>query len=328
MPNSDQSIQTLPVYQADMFTVIDGVNLGDALSFAAELEFDDIYGLSDTAEREFLKLRAGETNKKFYVAHGSALGTLDTLVYLDSSLTLMSPDGSTFEVLVMVEVDNDEVQDIYVLPLASIAPKTSYRLVGVDTDNAGTRLAQVACVAFTRGTHITLSSGAQKPIEELSVGEKVLTRDDGPQPLRWIGQNTVRAIGQFAPVLIEKGTLHNENDLIVSPDHRLFIYQRQDALGAGRSEVLVKARHLINDTTVRQQDGGHVDYFQLLFDDHQIIYAEGIAAESLLVDTRTRAALPDDLSRHRERNHFGYEIDEDHLTGPDTVEKLRKASSS
>tara|TARA_B110000967_G_scaffold63843_1_gene65749 strand:+ start:73 stop:369 length:297 start_codon:yes stop_codon:yes gene_type:complete len=83
--------------------------------------------------------------------------------------------------------------------------------------------------------------------------------------------------------------------LLVSPDHRLFVYQRQDKLGAGRSEVLVKVRHLVNGDSVYRHDGGFVDYFQLLFDKHQIIYAEGIAAESLQIDPRTRAAVPEDV---------------------------------
>jgi hypothetical protein len=50
-------------------------------------------------------------------------------------------------------------------------------------------------------------------------------------------------VGEFAPIVITKGALHNENDLPVSPDHRLFVCQREDKLGAGRSEVLVKVRH-------------------------------------------------------------------------------------
>ena len=189
-------------------------------------------------------------------------------------------------------------------------------------------------MAFTRGTRITLASGAQKPIEELQVGDKVLTRDDGPQEVRWVGQNTRRAIGDFAPVLIREGTLNNENDLIVSPDHRLFIYQRDDAIGAGRSEVLVKVRHLINGDTVVRMEGGFVDYFQLLFDSHQIIYAEGIAAESLLVDPRTRAALPEDLNHalakalpgHENRHHLDYEVSES-LLSSDAAEKLKRAST-
>jgi len=74
-----------------------------------------------------------------------------------------------------------------------------------------------------------------------------------------------------------------------------------------------------------------VDYFQLLFDDHQIIYAEGIAAESLLIDPRTRAALPDEASAHgaghAHRPHLDYEVQETLLSQPDAVELLRKASS-
>jgi len=175
-----------------------------------------------------------------------------------------------------------------------------------------------------------MASGAQVLIEALRVGDRVLTRDDGPQAVRWIGQTTLRATGAFAPVTIRKGALHNENDLIVSPDHRLFVYQRQDHLGAGRPEVLVKVRHLINGTSVVQLDGGFVEYYQLLFDDHQIIFAEGIAAESLLIDPRTRAALPEGVAGtgHRPRRHLNYEVQESLLSGPDAVALLRRASGS
>ncbi|NCW68232.1 MAG: hypothetical protein EBV86_06625 [Marivivens sp.] len=165
---------------------------------------------------------------------------------------------------------------------------------------------------------------------DLKVGDRVLTRDDGAQSVRWIGQTTLRAVGEFAPVVIRKGTLHNENDLMLSPDHRVFIYQREDHLGAGRAEVLVRVRHLINGDTVYQQDGGFVDYFQILFDDHQIIYAEGIAAESLLIDPRTRRALPAsvDTQRHSYRHHQDYEVTETLLPSQNAAEILRKASSS
>ena len=97
--------------------------------------------------------------------------------------------------------------------------------------------------------------------------------------------------------------------------------------------MLVKARHLINGETVTQQDGGFIDYFQLLFDQHEIIYAEGIAAETLLVDTRTRPALKDsvsedvlqELSGHSGWLHEEFEVRSE-LLGPDAADKLRKAS--
>lgn len=319
----------MPVYAAADFKVVDGVARGDILSFADELVMDDIYQLSGAATRQRLGLMMDEEAGTFVVAEGSELGKIGNPVVLDSCLTLMAPDSTTNEALVMVEVEQGGVEAIYLLPLAHLLPKTDYRLVGLDRHAATTRFAEVACVSFTRGTHITMASGMQVPIEELRVGDKVLTRDDGAQDIRWIGQTTLRAMGEFAPVMIKAGSLHNTNDLIVSPDHRLFIYQRQDELGAGRSEVLVKVRHLINGDTVVQQEGGFVDYFQILFDDHQIIYAEGIAAETLLVDPRTRAALPGDLSGdHAHRHHLDYEVHSSLLSSPDAVALLLKASSS
>jgi hypothetical protein len=50
-------------------------------------------------------------------------------------------------------------------------------------------------VRFARGTNITLASGAQIPIEDLKVGDRVLTRDAGPQQIRWIGNTTLRPSG-------------------------------------------------------------------------------------------------------------------------------------
>ena len=323
--------QTIIVYRASDLSVTEGVAEGDTLSFADELVLDDTYQLHRSAQRGRLTLAVEEDGPGFLLMKDSQFGTAGNQVVLDCCITVMAPDGTTFEGLLFVEIEAEGVEDIYFLPLASIVADTDYRLVGVDRHAATTRFAEVACVSFTRGTHITMASGRQTLIENLKAGDKVLTRDDGPQEIQWISETTLRAMGSFAPVVIKKGVLHNENDLIVSPDHRLFVYQRQDMLGAGRPEVLVRVRHLINGNTVFQQDGGFVDYFQLLFDDHQIIYAEGIAAESLLIDPRTRAALPESVdpsgAGHAHRPHLDYEVQETLLSQPDAVELLRKASS-
>jgi len=330
-PSNPLTKQTITVYRAADFLVVEGVAEGDTLSFADELVLDDLYQLRRAAQRGRLTLAIDDDGPGFLLMEDSQFGTHGNQVVLDSCITVMAPDGTTFEALIFVEVEAGGVEDIYFLPLATIQPETDYQLVGLDRHAATTRFAEVACVSFTRGTHITLASGRQTPIEELKAGDKVLTRDDGPQEIQWISQTTLRATGSYAPVVIKKGVLHNENDLIVSPDHRLFVYQRQDRLGAGRSEVLVKVRHLINGDTVYQQNDGYVDYFQLLFENHQIIYAEGIAAESLLIDPRTRAALPEGVNPsgagHAHRPHLDYEIQETLLSKPDAVELLRKASS-
>ena len=320
-PSPAPTEQTLPVHDGADLVCTEG---------AAELVMDDIYQLRPSAGRSALTLVAGDTPGIFTIARGSDRGQAGREVVLDCCLTLMDPTSATLEALVLVEVEDGGVADIHLLPLAALTPGTDYRLVGVDREAAVQRLAEVACVSFTRGTHITLASGEQRLIEELEVGDKVLTRDDGPQAIRWIGRTTLRAVGEFSPIVIRKGALHNENDLIVSPDHRLFVYQRQDRLGAGRSEVLVKVRHLVNGTTVVQQEGGFVEYFQLLFDEHQIIYAEGIAAESLMIDPRTRAALPAEAGSHSHewRRHLTYEVRQADLRrGADPVSLLKRSTS-
>ncbi|AXI46104.1 hypothetical protein C1J03_08785 [Sulfitobacter sp. SK012] len=327
--------QSVPVYRAAQIHATDGANMGDTLSFAAELLNDDVYEISAGTTPERLSLVA-HNDGSFCIGDDTALGTPGAAVHLDSALMFMSQNGKTTDTMLLVEVDTDgNVAGIYLLPLSTMVPRMEYRLVTIDTDTALQKFAQVACVSFTRGTQITLSSGQQRPIEDLRIGDRLLTRDDGVQTLRWIGQSTARAVGEFAPICIRAGTLNNEQDLIVSPDHRLFIYQRRDELGAGRSELLVKARHLVNGDSVTVQEGGFVDYFQLLFDGHQIIYAEGIAAESMLIDSRTKPVLPHDMSAalgdvipgHSNLPHAGLDVHEKLLRRPDAAELLRKAST-
>lgn len=326
---SDNSRNTIAVFVSDTFVVSDGVAEGEAVSFMDELMLDDIYQLAPKATRKALSYEKGE-GSGFVIAEDTEIGAPGNALFLDCCITLIAPDSTTYEALILVEVEDGEAAEIYLMPLATLRMEYDYRLVGADRDTAAAKFADVACVRFARGTHITLASGAQVPIEDLKIGDRVLTRDAGPQAIRWIGETTLRAVGDYAPVVIREGALFNTRDLVLSPDHRLFIYQREDRIGAGRSEVLVKVRHLINGDSVYQQDGGFVDYFQILFDDHQIIYAEGIAAETLLVDARTRAALPDgvETADHRDSAHQAFEVTESLANRPDVVALLKRASSS
>ncbi|MGZ9809993.1 Hint domain-containing protein [Pseudoroseicyclus sp. H15] len=324
--------EQLPVYRAEDFTVSHGVAEGEPVSFADELLIDDSYRLARGATRADLALERGEA--AFRILPGSAMGQPGRDVHLDSCLTLMGSGGETLEALILVEVDDGAAEGIYLLPLAPLVAEVEYRLVGIDRHAATRRFAEVACVAFARGTRMTMASGEQRPIEELKPGDRLLTRDSGARPLIWVGQRTLRAQGDFAPVLIRKGALSNENDMVLAPDNRVFVWQRHDNIGAGRHELLVKARHLVNGDSVVRVEGGFVEYFQLLFERHQIIFAEGIAAESLLVDPRTRAALPDELQEelmqaneaHADRRHLRYDVAENLLSSPDAVELLRRAA--
>ena len=137
---------------------------------------------------------------------------------------------------------------------------------------------QIIC--FTPGTLIATPQGA-RDIATLRIGDLVMTRDHGLQPIRWIQSRTVPAQGRLAPVLIRPGVVTGlERDLLVSPQHRMLFQGYRAELLFGESEVLVSAKHLVDGHAVTRQGGGDVTYIHMLFDQHEIVYAEGAATES------------------------------------------------
>jgi len=132
---------------------------------------------------------------------------------------------------------------------------------------------------FTPGALIETDHGARL-IEDLHPGDLVMTRDNGLQPVLWIGRQTVRAEGDFSPILFAEGALGNTAPLLVSPQHRMLIEDWRAAYFCGWSEVFVPAKHLVNGTTVTQVSGGTVEYMHLLFADHEVVYSHGIPSEN------------------------------------------------
>ncbi|WP_428540010.1 Hint domain-containing protein [Profundibacter sp.] len=51
----------------------------------------------------------------------------------------------------------------------------------------------------------------------------------------------------------------------------------------GEDEVLCAAVNLLNDSTILRDPCNEVQYFHLMFDAHEVIFAEGAASESFLV---------------------------------------------
>jgi len=148
-----------------------------------------------------------------------------------------------------------------------------------DSDIAFVTLNSVPC--FVRGSRILCERG-EIPVEQLRAGDLVLTRDEGMQPLRWVGHREVEGQGVFAPIRIAAGTFGEHHELWLSPLHRILIRDSLAELLFGEREVLVAAKDLVNDNTVRRMPVETVDYFHLLFDRHQVIISEGLPTESFL----------------------------------------------
>ena len=156
----------------------------------------------------------------------------------------------------------------------------SYEVTNEDgiTDVGFVTGAVVPC--FVAGTRIDTQRGPIR-VEDLVVGDLVLTLDDGWQPVRWHGARQVASQGTLAQVLIPAGTFGDHGALAVSPQHRLYLTGWRAELYCGEDEVLVKAIHLARAGKLHQDRSGcPVTYHHLMFDRHQIIRAEGMWSES------------------------------------------------
>lgn len=161
------------------------------------------------------------------------------------------------------------------------------------------RLSLDAFVCFTRGVFIMTQNGAC-PVEDLSVGDQVLTLDNGLQTVRWIGR---RKLGKkhlvlnpkLRPVRIAAGALGEglpERDLLVSPQHRILARSRIAHRMFGVDEVLIPAKKLLPLEGVSiEQDVDSVEYFHILFDRHEIVFANGAPTESLFAGAEAMTSL-------------------------------------
>ncbi len=118
------------------------------------------------------------------------------------------------------------------------------------------------------------------PVENLRVGGFVTTADDGPREIRWINSRRVAAEGPFAPVEFAAGAVGNRRILRVSQQHRMVVSGLKSQLLFGADQMLAPAKGLVDADAIRIVEGGEVEYFHFLLDQHQIVFAEGAPSES------------------------------------------------
>jgi len=135
----------------------------------------------------------------------------------------------------------------------------------------------LAC--FVAGTRIATDRG-DVMVEDLQAGMQVWTMDHGVQPLRRVLGKRVDGTGVLAPVVIAAGVFGNQRPLRLSPHHRMLVSGWRAELLMGEAEVLAAARDLVDGTDIRVEPVAEVDYVHLLFDRHEIVFAEGAASES------------------------------------------------
>jgi collagen type I/II/III/V/XI/XXIV/XXVII alpha len=152
------------------------------------------------------------------------------------------------------------------------------------TAASGNTTITVPC--FASGTRIATPKG-ERPVEGLKPGDEVLTVLGEVLPVVWVGQRFVDCDAhpepeRVWPIRIQahafaQGAPHR--DLLLSPDHAI--------LAQG---VLIPAKRLLNDTTIRQVERSTITYHHIELTRHAVILAEGLPTESFL-DTGEDSAL-------------------------------------
>lgn len=142
-------------------------------------------------------------------------------------------------------------------------------------------LFSIGIPCFTPGAMIITADG-ERPVEDIRPGDKVLTADNGFQPVRWVGSRTLNAAElaaqpELKPVVIRKGAFGNTRRMLVSPQHGFVM--KTDA-----GERLIRAKHAAElyggQIARRDKDCQEVTYVHIMFDRHEIVFAEGAPTEA------------------------------------------------
>ncbi len=173
-------------------------------------------------------------------------------------------------------------------------------------------------VCFLPGTLIATPDGEVR-IETLQIGDVINSHQGSPIPIRWIGRQTVQmTLGpaeRMLPVRVRAGALDHcvpHTDLDLTADHGLML-----------DGLLCNAGALVNGTTIhpipKAELGERYVVYHIEVDDHQLIIANGVPAETFL-DNATRRTF-DNYCEYVER--FGETEGMQMLAAPRVLSRQR-----
>ncbi len=140
---------------------------------------------------------------------------------------------------------------------------------------------------YTAGTLIRTASGGETAVEALAAGDEIATLGGAAAKITWLGHRAIDCTRHpnpelVWPVLIRRNAFADgvpARDLYVSPGHSVYV-----------DGLLMQAEKLVNGATVLQVPVPRVEYWHVELERHDIMFAEGLPAESYL-DTGNRGAF-------------------------------------
>ncbi len=170
------------------------------------------------------------------------------------------------------------------------------------SDFAGTVRDRAATVNCYRSDTLIDTPDGPRRIATLRQGDLVETLQNGSQAIRWIGttvlsRQRLKRQTRLAPIRIAPGTFGRNmpaTTLYVSPQHRLLVGGKTVREVCGVEEALVATKHLGTLPGIEPAEAENgVSYTHFVFDRHEVVWANGLPAESLYLGAQSRAALPE-----------------------------------
>lgn len=153
---------------------------------------------------------------------------------------------------------------------------------------------------FGRGTRIQTADG-EVAVEYLTVGTPIKTTN-GIMPVKWIGRQVLNRDGAASwnpdvlPVRIARFAIDDQTpqrDVVLSQEHALFI-----------DGALIPVKYLVNGRSIAVDDDARrsetIEYFHVELDTHEVIFAEGMPAETFRY--RDGEIAWDNLGEYRQRH--------------------------
>ncbi len=244
------------------------------------------------------------TDQSFVVTDGRQSFVLTVIPVPDTGAKLLMVVGD------VPPADNDlwVVRTSFGSSAASLATQTQTQTQG-------------GVICFTPDTRIMTAAGPVL-VQNLVPGDRVLTRDNGPQQIKWTGHRRMSGARLYAmphlrPIRFRTGAMgldRPDQDLLVSPQHRMLLRGAAARALFNTDEVLAKAEDLVNDFSITVDHvSREVTYVHLLLERHNILWANGLETESFhpsntaldMIDDGQRAGLVDLIPDVAE-NPFSY----------------------
>ncbi|MCL6284280.1 Hint domain-containing protein [Ruegeria sp. 2012CJ41-6] len=305
----------MPVTTYELYTPTDLVFAGNTVALVGGYTGDNDVILTvddddDVLNGDRFRNEDGNDTNQFgtaVLADGTVIGGPAVTVYSEQQFALTAP-GEDPITLYQIEIDSNPASTsgngilVGYLPSVPLKPGVTYTFSTSNTvaTNAPDYPTIDGAICFTAESMIDTEAGPCRA-GALTPGTMIRTRDNGYQPLRWIARRKLDCCDleqapALRPILFEPhalGPLQPERKMRLSPQHRVLVNTAANELLFGTGTVLAPAKGLTNGTTIRvDETAEEVEYIHLMFDDHQIIFADGLEAESFVPGAWALRVLP------------------------------------